>query len=188
MKKRSILSFLAFSFLSFGSVLPIGPLIGSLAAAPIFGGLLGAKSAAAKKTLNNADMVIWYVKLFLLALIVLVSIFTVAAIFRRIRKTKDFRHFSGVNMLLTRLHADLLFLKSSISQEHELKDLQKSKREILKKLLKTLGKPFFAKRMNKKLVSQIADSLVLIKSNKIDLDEQIMFVDQWQRKFASFVR
>jgi len=177
-----------FVFSAFSNLCPFWPIIGLGVGVPIFGGVASAKSLSAKQVFYDVEVVLLYVKLFLLFATFLSLIILSIWLLNFIKKRRSKFFFDQVIKLFSRLQADLSFIKSSSSlTEDQLKLAKISKNKLIDSLFKNFENKFFVKNIDYHLMRRMLDSLEIIKRDEVSVDEQIKLVDQWGNLIKRFL-
>lgn len=186
MKKNSFLSklFRVFLLTLFvpKSVLPFWHVIGTGLALPVFGGVATAKAKGKLAIVNRVvSHVEWFLLFATLAILAVLGIWIV----RIIRKNRKRRKIDGVVALLSSLQADItVLMNKSAMTKGEIKEVKESKNKISNLLVDILKNKFFVKNIGAHLHKRILNSLKLIQRNGIDLENQVIFLNQWVRRFS----
>ena len=174
-------------FFSLKSLFSIGPL--GLVGIPVLGGFLSAKSASAKGMLQEAEKAIFGLKILFLVVAAAFVVISILWIIKFLYKSAKYKRFASLSGLLSRLHADILSLQNSDHiNESSLREVKKSRKEVLESLLRKIERKSLKSRLDKHILGRFSDALNMIKDEKISLEDQAKLADQWQRKFLLLAR
>jgi hypothetical protein len=163
------------------AVIPFLPLSLLAVGLPFIGGSASAK-AGIKKTLANVNGAVWYTKAFLLGLttvfVAVLVVWTVVLLSKRRRQRK----ISRIATLLQRIESDTALIREKDKLESELLGHAiASKQKALIVLETEISKPFFKKHFGELNHQQLITNIDLMKQDKINVENQILLIHQWQK-------
>jgi hypothetical protein len=173
---KKFLFILVLFFANF-SAYAVGPAIaGGLLALPLFGGVASGGKAELS-ALNRAELLVDFLKVFLLFLVLAALIFvifqSICFICRLIRMSVG----SKVMTVLSQLCSEVAMQKSGVT-------IQSSKADLVSDLISFSKLRRFAWYISPNSRDLFVKALMLVKTDKISLTEQYFLLDHWCRKFG----
>lgn len=151
---------------------------------PFLGGSASAK-AGIRKTLANVNGAVWYTKAFLLGLTTIFVIVLVIWTIMLLAKRRRQRKICSIATLLQRIESDTALIKEKDKLESELlNNAVVSKQKALVILEKEASRPFFKNHFGELNYKQLVDTIDLIKQDKINIENQILLIQQWQKTIS----
>lgn len=144
---------------------------------PFFGKSSG---GGVKRTLANVDDVLWYARIFLLFITVLITILICIWVLRLIVKKMQLKKLRNVVKLLHRIQSDLVFLQEKKAlPKQQLLEIELSKKETIGILRDKISTRFFVTRLGRHSHLRLLETLDLMENEKITQENQLVMVEQW---------
>lgn len=154
-----------------------GPVIaGGVLALPLFGGVASAAKGDLS-ALNRAEILVGFLKIFLLCLVFAALVFVIFQTICFITRLVRLSIGSKVMNSLSQLSSEVAMQKSGVS-------IKSLKNDLISELLSFSKLRRFSWYINQNSRELFVKALMLVKENKISLDDQYFLLDHWNRKFG----
>lgn len=159
---------------------------------PLFGSVASSTKGDVKKTLANVDGMVGYVKLFLMAITIILFFILLIWCIKSVKRSFRRKKIHSIINLLHRIQTNIVMLKDkALLSTDQIKNIELSKKEAFSAFKYDSvesKKKFLRKNLGFSAYKSINQSCKLIEIGKIGLDGQMILVEQWLKKFDLLCR